>query len=42
MLGKVGFIAHQRKGSWVCVILDEGGLWNHPRGITRRETLVTM
>jgi transcriptional regulator with XRE-family HTH domain len=23
---------------WVCAILDDGGLWHHLRGITRRET----
>jgi hypothetical protein len=28
--------------SWVCAILDERGLWNHLRGITGRETLVTV
>jgi hypothetical protein len=26
----------------VCAILDDGGLWHHLRGITRRETSVTM
>jgi hypothetical protein len=30
------------KITWVCAILDEGGLWNHPRGMTRREASVTM
>jgi hypothetical protein len=28
--------------SWVCAILGEGGVWNHRRGITRREAPVTM
>jgi len=28
--------------SWVCAMLDEGGLWHHRRGITSREASVTM
>jgi len=27
---------------WVCAILDDDGLWNHRRGITGRETSVTV
>jgi hypothetical protein len=40
--GSVGFMPHGCKGGWVCAILDDGGLWHHLRGITRRETSVTM
>jgi hypothetical protein len=28
--------------SRVCAMLDKSGLWNHLRGITRREASVTM
>ena len=41
-LHKVGLASHIRNGNWVCAILDEGRWWNHLRGITRRETSVTM
>jgi hypothetical protein len=30
------------KGHGVCAMLDERGLWDHLRGIIRRETSVTM
>jgi hypothetical protein len=30
------------RASWVCAILDNCGLWNHLRGITGRETSVTL
>jgi hypothetical protein len=35
-------VANMAPTSWVCAILGERGLWNHLRGITRRETSVTM
>jgi hypothetical protein len=34
--------ANRAKILWVFAILDERGLWHHLRGITRRETSVTM
>jgi hypothetical protein len=34
--------SNHAKFSWVCAILDDGGLWHHLRGITRRETSGTL
>jgi hypothetical protein len=39
---KAGLTSHICHENWVCAILDDGGLWHHLRGITRRETSGTL